>query len=124
MMAMFDKKNELDKLQKKFADCTDFMLAIGDASRQRILMAIMQGNFGGSRVGDIAKKAHLSDPAVSHHLKILKDAGIVKSYSVGTKNFYYIDAGSPQFKKAAELIASFEKVASEFASIQHYGEED
>lgn len=100
------------------------MQAIGDVSRQRILMAIMQGNFGGSRVGDIAKKAHLSAPAVSHHLKIMKDAGVIKSYSVGTKNFYYIDAGSPQFRKAAELISSFEKVAAEFASIQNYGEDE
>lgn len=121
---MFDKQVELNNLKEEFANCADFMLAIGDASRQRILMAIMQGDFGGSRVGDIAQIAHLSNPAVSHHLKILKDAGIVRSYSVGTKNYYYIDAGSAAFKRATELITSFEKVAAEFASIQNYGEED
>lgn len=62
----FDKQSELDMLREQFKDCTEFLLAIGDASRQRILIAIMEGKFGGSRVGDIAEKAHLSDPAVSH----------------------------------------------------------
>lgn len=116
----FNKQRELDALREQFKDCTDFLIAIGDASRQRILIAIMEGEFGGSRVGDIAKKSHLSDPAVSHHLKILKDAGIVKSYSVGTKNYYYIDASSSEFSKAKNMILSFEDVAAEFAKIQNY----
>lgn len=121
---MFDKQEELDKLKGQFIGCTDFLQAIGNESRQKILLAIMQGEFGGSRVGDIAKKAHLSDPAVSHHLKILKDAGILKVYSVGTKNYYYIDAASKEFSKVDELITSFKKVAGKFADLQTYGEED
>ncbi|MEG6523627.1 ArsR/SmtB family transcription factor [Desulfotomaculum sp. 1211_IL3151] len=39
------------------------------------------------RVGEIKAKTHLSRPAVSHHLKILKDIGIVKMREEGTKNF-------------------------------------
>ena len=121
---MFDKQMELNRLQEQFSKCTEFLQAIGDGSRQRILIAIMQGEFGGSRVGEIAKKAHLSEPAVSHHLKILKDVGILKSYSVGTKNFYYIDAASDTFKTAVELITDFQEVAGEFSKLQHYGEEE
>lgn len=120
----FDKQRELDRLRRSFEETTEFMQAIGDASRQRILIAIMSGEFGGSRVGDISKKAHLSQPAVSHHLKILKDAGIVKVYSVGTKNFYYIDASSQEFAKVRQLVLSFELVANEFAKAQNYGEEE
>ena len=120
----FDKQRELDRLRRSFEETTEFMQAIGDASRQRILIAIMSGEFGGSRVGDISKKAHLSQPAVSHHLKILKDAGIVKVYSVDTKNFYYIDASSQEFAKVRQLVLSFELVANEFAKAQNYGEEE
>lgn len=116
----FDKQRELDVLREQFKDCTEFLLAIGDASRQRILIAIMDGKFGGSRVGDIAKKAHLSDPAVSHHLKILKDAGIVKMHAEGTKNYYYIDASSPGFSKVKDMILSLGSVAGEFAKTQNY----
>lgn len=124
MLMEFDKQKELDELRQSFEETTDFMQAVGDASRQRILIAIMSGEFGGSRVGEISKKAHLSQPAVSHHLKILKDAGIIKMYSLGTKNFYYIDASSNEFAKVRQLILSFERVASEFAKAQNYGKED
>lgn len=117
-----NKRNKLNSLKNQFAECLDFLQAIGDASRQRILLAIMQGEFGGSRVGEIAVKAHLSDPAVSHHLKILKNTGIVKSYSIGTKNYYYIDASSVEFTKLKQLILSFETVAAEFAKDQNYEE--
>lgn len=123
MRMEFDKQKELNKLRRSFEETTDFMQAVGDASRQRILIAIMSGEFGGSRVGEISKKAHLSQPAASHHLKILKDAGIVKMYSSGTKNFYYIDASSNEFAKVRQLILSFERVAGEFIKVQNYGEE-
>lgn len=39
----------------------------------------------GVRVNDISKKTHLSRPAVSHHLQILKQAGILNMRKEGTK---------------------------------------
>lgn len=123
-MAEFDKYAELAKMRRLFASCSGFMQAVGDSSRQKILLAIMEGDFGGSRVGDIAQKAHLSAPAVSHHLKILKDAGIVKMYSRGTKNFYYIDVSTKEFDNVREFITSFQMVADEFAKLQTYEEDE
>ncbi|WP_341481872.1 metalloregulator ArsR/SmtB family transcription factor [Enterococcus cecorum] len=46
---------------------------------------------GGTRVGAITEKTHLSRPAVSHHIKILKDAGVVGMRKEGTKNYYYLE---------------------------------
>ena len=43
----------------------------------------------GVRVGTITEKTHLSRPAVSHHIQILKEAGILKVRKEGTKNYYY-----------------------------------
>ncbi|CAI3251434.1 zinc-binding dehydrogenase [Enterococcus cecorum] len=42
-------------------------------------------------MGAITEKTHLSRPAVSHHIKILKDAGVVEMRKEGTKNYYYLE---------------------------------
>ena len=65
---------------------------------QKILTALGDGgNCSGMRVNDIAEKTSLSRPAVSHHLQILKDAGIAKMRREGTKNYYYFDADLEAF---------------------------
>lgn len=122
-MSEFNKYQELERLRELFKENTNVMQAIGHSSRQAILLAIMEGDFGGSRVGDIAKKAHLSNPAVSHHLKILKDASIVKMYSRGTMNYYYIDVSSKQLDGLINLATAIEKASTEFKKIQNYEEE-
>lgn len=58
----------------------------------------------GIRVGEIAEKAHLTRPSVSHHLKILKESGIVAMRKEGTKNFYYLSVNGTQWKEIADLI--------------------
>jgi DNA-binding transcriptional ArsR family regulator len=46
---------------------------------------------GPRSVGEIANDLPVSRPAVSQHLKVLKDAGLVNDRSVGTRRIYYID---------------------------------
>ena len=43
-------------------------------------------------VGEIARQFHISRPAISHHLKVLKDAGIVRSEKSGQEVYYWIDS--------------------------------
>lgn len=62
---------------------------------------------GGSRVADIAEKTNLSRPAVSHHMQILKDAGIVKSRKEGTFIYYYLD---PEDSGIDKMIALFQDI--------------
>lgn len=69
--------------------CQLMLLAIGDENRQCIINEILKKGEGGMRVNDIAAKTNLSRPAVSRHLKVLKDAKIVKIHIIGTKNYYY-----------------------------------
>ena len=58
--------------------CKDILMAVGDENRLHLMIEMMQmGNCSGVRVGDITEKTHLSRPAVSHHLQILKAAGIL-----------------------------------------------
>ncbi|MFS0783211.1 metalloregulator ArsR/SmtB family transcription factor [Bacillus sp. 1P06AnD] len=82
---------KLDQLAQEFADCQEVLLAIGDQTRQSIIITLISAGCEGMRVGEITKKTHLSRPAVSHHIKILKDAKIVSLNRQGTMNYYYLD---------------------------------
>ncbi|GGG69699.1 ArsR/SmtB family transcription factor [Paenibacillus radicis (ex Gao et al. 2016)] len=69
----------------------DVLAAIGNETRQSILIALAQQSLG-MRVGEIERLTHLSRPAISHHLRVLKDAGIVGVQREGTKNYYRLNA--------------------------------
>jgi DNA-binding transcriptional ArsR family regulator len=43
-------------------------------------------------VGDLAAQLPVTRPAVSQHLKVLKDAGLVSEEAVGTRRIYRLDA--------------------------------
>lgn len=63
------------------------MTILGDEVRQEILLTLIEaGGTGGIRVGDIQKKSHVSHSAVSLHLKVLLDAGIICMRREGTQN--------------------------------------
>lgn len=87
-------------LADSFASCSKILTAIGDETRQHLILEMMKmGECNGARVGKITEKTNLSRPAVSHHLKIMKDAGIVKVRREGTKNYYYFDRKMEAFEK-------------------------
>ena len=111
-------RERLDDIASKFKTCRKAISAIGDETRQLILLALLESDFNGIRVGELTEKTHLSRPAVSHHLKILKEAEIVNVRRDGTKNFYYLDSKKSQWKSLTELINLI------FVGIQHIGEDD
>lgn len=100
--------NECDERLKKivsgFQECRNAFTAIGDETRQLILLILLESALSGIRVGEIAEKAHLTRPSVSHHLQILKEAGIVAMRKDGTKNYYYLSVDETQWKEIADLI--------------------
>ena len=97
-------QERLSHIMKGFQDCQRAFTAIGDETRQLILMVLLSSNLSGIRVGEIAKKTHLTRPSVSHHLQILKEAGIINMRKEGTMNFYYISEDETQWKTIADLI--------------------
>ncbi len=91
-------------LAQKFKECQHMILALGDETRQNIVMVLLESEQVGLRVGEITKRTHLSRPAVSHHLRILKDAKIISMSRVGTMNFYYMSSDYSEWGKLKELI--------------------
>ena len=88
---MTELKEDIRRRAQEFEECRKLLVALGDENRQHIILEIMRmEECGGVRVGVITEKTHLSRPAVSHHLQILKEAGIVKMRREGTKNYYYL----------------------------------
>src|SRR6476659_6337226 len=64
------------------------LASISDPTRRSVLEKLRAGPLS---VGALADQLPVSRPAVSQHLKVLKDAGLVKHRSEGTRRVYYID---------------------------------
>jgi DNA-binding transcriptional ArsR family regulator len=76
--------------------------ALGDATR----MAIFQKLAGGPiAVNELARQLPVSRPAVSQHLKVLKDAGLVTDMKEGTRRLYQLDP-----EGVARLRAHFDQM--------------
>jgi DNA-binding transcriptional ArsR family regulator len=85
-----DYTDKLSQIKRDFLAVGTTLSAIGDETRQLIIMVLIDSGCPGMRVGEITVKTHLSRPSVSHHLKILLDAKIIDCIKKGTMNFYYI----------------------------------
>jgi DNA-binding transcriptional ArsR family regulator len=62
--------------------------ALGDPTRRTIFERLAERP---SAVVDLAALVPVSRPAVSQHLKVLKDAGLVRTVQVGTRRIYSLD---------------------------------
>jgi ArsR family transcriptional regulator len=64
------------------------------AERTRLQILFLLGERGRMCVGDIAGRFRISRPAISHHLKILKNSRIVQSEKVGQEVYYWVDSST------------------------------
>ena len=62
--------------------------ALGDWTRRQIFDALKNGP---QSVGELAARMPVSRPAVSQHLRVLKDAGLVIDSKDGTRRIYRVD---------------------------------
>lgn len=67
------------------------MDALGDPTR-RAVFELLQG--GEQSVGELAARLPVSRPAVSQHLRVLKEAGLVTEQRDGTRRVYSVDTAS------------------------------
>jgi DNA-binding transcriptional ArsR family regulator len=69
----------------------DPFAALGDANRRAIVTLLASG---GASVQELADQLPISRPAVSRHLRLLKEAGLVTEEPQGTRRIYRLhDAG-------------------------------
>jgi DNA-binding transcriptional ArsR family regulator len=66
--------------------------ALGDATRRRVLELLSAGERpAGEVVAALQERAAISQPAVSQHLRVLREAGLVTVRSEGTRRLYVVD---------------------------------
>ena len=87
---MLMRLSNLSKLRERgvFYHLAETFQALGDSSRVQIVWALMHGELS---VGDIASKLDMSQPAVSHHLRTLRNLRLVQFRKSGRTSFYKLD---------------------------------
>ena len=78
-------------IPKEWRALAKVFVALGDEHRQRILLMFDKGER--LTVGQIAEVSTLSRPAVSHHLKILRRAGLLDEEKIGKEVFLSVNKG-------------------------------
>ena len=92
------------------------MDALGDPMRRAILERLLDGPVA---VGELARDFPVSRPAISQHLKILKNARLVLDTPSGTRRLYQVDpAGIEALRRYfdrfwTEALTAFKKAADE-----------
>jgi ArsR family transcriptional regulator len=76
-------------IPKEWRTLAKVFVALGDEHRQRILLTFEKDER--LTVGQIAEVATLSRPAVSHHLKILRDAGVLEAERAGREVYLRVN---------------------------------
>lgn len=83
--------------------------AIGDITRLRILRLLPDAeNCEGNNVSQIAEELGLSQPTISHHLRILRQAGIVQHKKMCRDCYYWVD-----HEAARDVMTRMEKLLFE-----------
>ncbi len=73
---------------KTYPAAPDVLDALGDRTRRAIFEQLAERP---SAVVDLADRLPVSRPAVSQHLKVLKQAGLVRDVQMGTRRVYSLD---------------------------------
>jgi ArsR family transcriptional regulator, arsenate/arsenite/antimonite-responsive transcriptional repressor len=92
-----------------FRSCIPLFQALSDSARQDIILLLAEEVE--LSVNEIASKSNLSRPAISHHLKVLRENNLVAIKQKGTQRYYSlaIDKSLQQLK---ELVSTVEKTCN------------
>ena len=95
------------------------LTALGDPTRRAIFECLARGP---RAVGQLASELPVSRPAVSQHLRVLKEAGLVADRAAGTRRIYQIQPRGVQAIHAyldqmwGQALASFQEAAAAAAA--------
>jgi DNA-binding transcriptional ArsR family regulator len=88
--------------------------ALGDPTRRAILQQLRKGP---KAVGELARGFPVSRPAISQHLRVLKDARLVVDHASGTRRLYQVNPAGLEVLRAyfdqfwTDALTAFKKAA-------------
>jgi DNA-binding transcriptional ArsR family regulator len=97
------------------------LTALADPTRRALLGRLAHGP---RRAGELAEGFPMSRPAVCKHLRVLKEAGLVKARKQGRKQVYRLapPQGVEEARKVVEEVSRFWDIALQ--SFKRYAEEE
>ncbi|MFC4604268.1 ArsR/SmtB family transcription factor [Rhodococcus kronopolitis] len=93
-------------------DLAGMFKALGDPVRLRLLSLVASHAGGEACVCDISESFDLSQPTISHHLKVLREAGLLDCERRGTWVYYWVIPSALQQLSAVLLTESESAPAS------------
>jgi DNA-binding transcriptional ArsR family regulator len=97
----------------------DALAALGDPTRRAIFERLARGP---RAVGQLAQELPISRPAVSQHLRVLREAGLVTDHADGTRRIYQVNQAGVQAIHAYldqmwnQALAGFQKAAQQISA--------
>ncbi|WLR43115.1 metalloregulator ArsR/SmtB family transcription factor [Bacillus carboniphilus] len=88
-----------------FRSCIPLLQTLSDPARQDIIVLLVRHHT--LTVNEITNHSTLSRPAISHHLKILRDNGLVTIEQKGTQRFYSLQL-TDAIERMKRLITTVE----------------
>ncbi len=87
-----------------FRACIPLFNALSDPARQDIILLLAEKE--PLSVNEIAEQSNLSRPAISHHLKIMRDTHLVMLEQKGTQRYYSLalDQSVHQLKQLIDVV--------------------
>lgn len=101
---------EFEQMEQQFKKYIPLLDALKDENRHAIILLLAR-NKSGLNVNTIAEHIQLSRPAISHHLKVLRQAGFVDYEKKNVENYYVLTIRKP-LEQLKLLIASIEAQCS------------
>ncbi|HKW07906.1 MAG TPA: metalloregulator ArsR/SmtB family transcription factor [Candidatus Dormibacteraeota bacterium] len=98
------------------ANTAEIWTALGDPTRRTIFETLAKRP---RSVGELASEFPVSRPAVSQHLRVLKNAGLVLDVAVGNRRVYRVDPGGLETLRAqldqfwTQALSAYERVIKE-----------
>ena len=87
------------QILENFSQSTLILQALGDVNRQQIIALLIE--LRSLNVTQITERMLISRPAISHHLKILRQAHLIDCVHKGKERFYCL---SPNIKDALQVL--------------------
>ena len=82
------------------ADRTDVFRGLANPARRKVLTLLSKGEVAAS---DLLSGMKISQPALSMHLRVLRDCGLVKQRAQGNRRFYSLN--TPAIRKAQQWLS-------------------
>lgn len=82
--------------------------AISDPTRRELLDLLAEREYS---VNDLVSRFEVSQPAVSHHLRILREAGLVEKRQAGRRRLYRLEARP--LREVYDWVAHYERFWTE-----------